>query len=55
MPAEYAAQKAPTRQDAANAGDRTKDRLRATAGTMLTGSQGVGAVNAAGQKTLLGA
>lgn len=55
-PPQYAAQKTPTTQDAQGAGDRTKDRLRAAAGTMLTGGQGVlSSANTTGQKTLLGA
>lgn len=55
-PTQYAAQKSPTRQDAAGAGDKAKDRLRAAAGTVLTGAQGVSsAVDTTGKKTLLGA
>ncbi len=55
MPAEYAAMKAPTRQDAAGAGNKLRDRLRAMTGTLLTGAGGVGAADQSGKKTLLGA
>jgi len=56
MPTEYAAQKAPTTQDAKTAGATLTDRLRASAGTMLTGAGGVGSsVDTTGKKTLLGA
>lgn len=55
LPVEYAAQRAPDNQVADKAGDRAKNRLRAAASTMLTGAQGVGAVDTSGKKTLLGA
>lgn len=56
MPTEYAQAKAPTRQDAAGAGAKTADRLRAGAATILTGGGGVGSgVDMTGKKTLLGA
>lgn len=55
LPTEYAAQRAPTRQDAAGAGNRARDRLRAMTGTLLTGMTGVGAVDTSGKKMLLGA
>lgn len=55
LPVEYAAQKAPDNQQIDNAGKRTRDRMRAAASTMLTGSQGVGAVDMSGKKALLGA
>jgi len=55
MPVEYAAQRAPDNQNAEKAGNRTKDKLRAASSTMLTGAQGVGAVDTSGKKVLLGA
>lgn len=55
LPVEYAAQRAPNTQAAADAATRTKDSLRSAAATMLTGANGVGAVDATGKKTLLGA
>lgn len=55
MPVEYAAQRAPDNQSVDRAGTRTEDKLRAATSTMLTGSQGVGAVDTAGKKVLLGA
>lgn len=55
LPVEYAAQRAPDTQAADKAGSRAKDRLRAAASTMLTGSQGVGSVDTTGKKVLLGA
>lgn len=56
MPAEPAQAKAPTRQDAAGAGSKVADRLRAGAATILTGGAGVGSgVDTTGKKTLLGA
>lgn len=55
-PVEYAAQKAPNTQAAKGAGATLKDRMRAAAGTVLTGAQGVAsAVDMSGKKTLLGA
>jgi hypothetical protein len=54
LPVEYAAQRTPANENAEQAGNRTKDRLRAASSTMLTGSQGVGAVDATGKKVLLG-
>jgi hypothetical protein len=55
LPVEYAAQRAPASQNIENAGNRTRDRLRAASTTMLTGMQGVGSVDASGKKVLLGA
>ncbi|NTZ90457.1 hypothetical protein [Agrobacterium tumefaciens] len=55
LPVEYAAQRAPTKDAAAAAGTNAKDKLKAAAPTMLTGTTGVGAVDATGKKTLLGA
>jgi hypothetical protein len=55
LPVEYAAQRAPATQAAADAGQRAKDTLRSTASTILTGTNGVGAVDATGKKVLLGA
>lgn len=56
MPAEYAQAKSPTRQDASGAGNKTADRLRAGAATILTGGSGVASpVDTTGKKTLLGA
>lgn len=55
LPVEYAAQRAPNNQGVADAATRTKDSLRAAAATMLTGANGVGAVDSTGKKTLLGA
>lgn len=55
LPVEYAAQRAPDNQNIQQAGSNAKDRLRAAASTMLTGSNGTGAIDASGKKTLLGA
>ncbi|WP_313609234.1 hypothetical protein [Rhizobium sp.] len=55
LPIEYAAQREPDSQTVSGAGNRARDRLRATTSTMLTGSQGVGAADTSGKKTLLGA
>lgn len=53
-PTRYAAAKAPTQQDAADAGQRMTDRLRAQS-TILTGPMGVTMSQDTGKKTLLGA
>lgn len=55
LPVEYAAQRAPTQQGTADAATRTQDRIRAATATVLTGTNGVGAVDQSGKKTLLGA
>ncbi|MGV1869725.1 hypothetical protein [Agrobacterium rosae] len=55
LPIEYAAQREPDNQVVTSAGNRTRDRLRAATSTMLTGAQGVGAVDTSGKKALLGA
>jgi len=55
LPVEYAAQRSPDNQQVEQAGNRTKDRLRAATSTMLTGANGVGAVDTSGKKVLLGA
>lgn len=54
MPPEYASAKSPTEKDAAGAGKRAKNRLRAKAQTLLAGSNGTGAVDSTGGKALLG-
>jgi hypothetical protein len=55
LPVEYAAQRAPSTAAAQDAGKTARDKLRAATPTMLTGANGVGAVDATGKKTLLGA
>lgn len=55
LPVEYAAQRAPATQAAQEAGNNTRDKLRAATPTMLTGANGVGEVDATGKKVLLGA
>ena len=55
LPVEYAAQRAPATQAAKEAGENTRDKLRASTPTMLTGADGVGAVDETGKKVLLGA
>jgi hypothetical protein len=55
LPIEYAAQREPDNKTTTGAGNKTRDRLRAATSTMLTGSQGVGAVDTSGKKALLGA
>jgi riboflavin biosynthesis pyrimidine reductase len=55
LPVEYAAQRSPDNQQVESAGNRTKDRLRAATSTVLTGANGVGAVDPSGKKVLLGA
>lgn len=55
LPVEYAAQRSPDNQQVENAGSKAKDRLRAATSTVLTGSNGVGAVDTSGKKVLLGA
>lgn len=55
LPVEYAAQRAPSTAAAQDAGTSTRDRLRAATPTVLTGANGVGAVDTTGKKTLLGA
>jgi hypothetical protein len=54
MPPEYASAKSPTERNAAGAGKRAKDKLRAKASTMMAGSTGTGAVDTTGGKVLLG-
>ncbi|KQM33314.1 MULTISPECIES: hypothetical protein [Agrobacterium] len=54
LPIEYAAQREPDTQTVNGAGRRTRDRLRAATSTMLTGVQGVGALDTSGKKNLLG-
>ncbi|MDP9572398.1 UNVERIFIED_ORG: hypothetical protein J2W66_002891 [Agrobacterium larrymoorei] len=55
LPIEYAAQRDPDNGTVTAAGNRTRDRLRAASSTMLTGAQGVGALDTSGKKNLLGA
>ncbi|QIB38133.1 hypothetical protein G3A56_09135 [Rhizobium oryzihabitans] len=55
LPVEYAAQRAPTKDASAAAANNAKDKLKSAAPTMLTGNEGVGAVDATGKKMLLGA
>lgn len=56
MPPEYAQQRAPDGQEVRNsAGNRTADRIRAGAGTVLTSGSGVTQNAATEKKTLLGA
>jgi hypothetical protein len=52
-PTKYAAAKAPTQQDTADAGQRMTDQLRAQS-TILTGPMGVTMASETGKKTLLG-
>jgi hypothetical protein len=54
MPVEYAAQKQPDMGAGLSAGQKARDRMRAAAGTVLTGSAaGTGAATTQ-KKTLLG-
>lgn len=55
LPVQYAAQRTPDNQNVKEAGNKTKNQHRAAASTMLTGSNGVGAVDMSGKKVLLGA
>lgn len=52
-PTQYAAQKEPTRQEAAKAGDRMSQQMRAPS-TILTGPMGTTMAAETQKKTLLG-
>ena len=54
LPTEVAQMKQPDNSDAAAAGEKAKDQLRARANTILTSGSGVTEAAPTGKKTLLG-